>query len=115
MRIRIRRDFAQEPLAYTLPETLNGQPWNRLSVSTALAYVQRHLEPTLAYALSCSRGTCNICVVRIDGEVVTACTTPVTDDMLVEPARKALQVKDMIVDMGLVKKARLETEPGLHE
>jgi len=109
MQIRIRRDFAQEPVAYALPETLDGQPWATLSVSAALAYVQRHLDPTLAYVLSCGRGSCNICVVRIDGEVVTACTTPVSPDLLVEPAREALQVKDMIVDLGLVKKARLET------
>lgn len=112
MHIRIRRDFDHEPVSYALPDTLDGQPWATLSVSAALAYVQRHLDSSLAYALSCGRGSCNICVVRIGGEVVTACTTPVTPDLLVEPARRILQVKDMIVDLGLVKKARLTSAQG---
>ncbi|WP_052730352.1 2Fe-2S iron-sulfur cluster-binding protein [Sphingomonas sp. SRS2] len=107
MRIRIRREFGQEPTIYELPATLDGQDWASLSLSAAMAYVQRRYDPSLAYALSCGRGSCNICVVRIGDEVVTACTTPVTDDVLIEPARQKLQVKDVIVDMGLVKKARI--------
>lgn len=107
MHIRIKRSFDEAPTTYELPDRLEGQPWERQSVSVALAYIQRRIDPTLSYTLSCGRGTCNICVVRIADEVVTACTTPVTDGMLIEPARQKLQMKDMIVDMGLVKKARL--------
>lgn len=113
MHIRIRRAFDEAPITYELPDTLDGQPWERQSLSVAFAYIQRRIDPTLSYAFSCGRGTCNICVVRVDDEVVTACTTPVAHDMLVEPARKILQMKDVIVDMGLVKKARLRHD-NLH-
>lgn len=107
MHIRIKRAFDEAPITYELPDTLDGQPWERQSVSVALAYIQRRIDPTLSYALSCGRGTCNICVIRVADEVVTACTTPVVDGLLIEPARQKLQMKDVIVDMGLVKKARL--------
>jgi succinate dehydrogenase/fumarate reductase-like Fe-S protein len=106
MKIHIRRGPDEPAQAYALPGRIEGQLWENSSVSTAFAYIQRHLDPGLSYSLSCGRGTCNICLIRVGGEVTTACTTPVVDGMTIEPARAALQLKDMVVDLSLVRRAR---------
>jgi 2Fe-2S iron-sulfur cluster binding domain len=87
-----------------------GDSWEGASVSTALQFIQRRLDPTLAYALSCRRGVCNVCA-RIDGVVRTACTTPVRDGMRIEPARDSLVLRDTVIDVSLVRKSRV-TSPG---
>lgn len=78
-----------------------------VSVSVALAWIQRGLDPSLVALLSCRRGLCSVCAVRIDGHVATACTTPVRDGMRIEPARDALVLSGRAVDLSLVRRARL--------
>jgi succinate dehydrogenase/fumarate reductase-like Fe-S protein len=116
MRIHIRRApiaDGGETQAFDLPEAamagLGIKSWEDASVSIALQYIQRHYDPTLAYALSCRRGLCNVCAVRIEDEVVTACTTPVVDGMIVEPTRDKLLLRDTVVELSLVRKARIGT------
>ncbi len=106
MLIRVQRGEGP-PEHFQLPDTLDGEDWSGVSVVSAFAYIQQHLDPSFAYAVSCGRGSCNVCLVRVAGEVVTACTTPVVDGMLIEPARKSLQLRDMIVEVSLVRKARI--------
>lgn len=114
MKIHIRR----APLAsgieaetFELPAAAEAgiglKSWEDASVSIALQYIQRHFDPTLAYALSCRRGLCNVCAVRIEDEVVTACTTPVVDGMTIEPTRDKLLLRDTVVELSLVRKARI--------
>lgn len=81
--------------------------WEGASVSTALQYLQRKVDPSLAYVLSCRRGLCDLCAVRIDGKVVTACTTPLRDGMLIEPTRASLQLRDTVVELSLVRRNRI--------
>jgi succinate dehydrogenase/fumarate reductase-like Fe-S protein len=117
--LRLNRDHggANEPNAdtgtwrvYTLPSPqqagINGQEWSEASVSAALQYLQRTVDPALAYSLSCRRGLCNVCAMRIDGEVRTACTTPMRDGIRVEPAHDKLHLRDTVVELSLVRKAR---------
>lgn len=96
---------------YTLPPPkaagIHADDWSSVSVSSALQYLQRAVDPTLAFALSCRRGLCNVCAMRIDGQVVTACTTPLRDGMHIAPARHTLVLQDTIVELSLVRKARL--------
>jgi succinate dehydrogenase/fumarate reductase-like Fe-S protein len=111
IRLRLGRSDGPEVTSYHLPSAaeagLSGD-WHGASVSTALQYLQRAVDPSLAYALSCRRGLCNVCAMRIDGEVRTACTTLVRDGMLVEPARDSIQIRDMLVELSLVRKARVQ-------
>ena len=114
MRLHIRRtpvDAGGEVETFELPDAakagLGIKSWEDASVSIALQYIQRRLDPTLAYVLSCRRGLCNVCAVRIEDEVVTACTTPVTDGMTVEPTRDRLLLRDTVVELSLVRKARI--------
>jgi succinate dehydrogenase/fumarate reductase-like Fe-S protein len=114
MRIHIRlgRDGAKDAItAYDLPPPaeagINAENWSGASVSTALQYLQRAVDPGLAYVLSCRRGLCNICAMKIDGKVQTACTTPLHDGILIEPARDTLLLRDTVVELSLVRKARI--------
>lgn len=109
--LRLRRSETDDAvISYVLPDAgeagISGS-WNGASVSTALQYLQRAVDPSLAYALSCRRGLCDVCAMRIDGVVQTACTTPLRDGMLIEPARDSIQLRDMVVELSLVRKHRV--------
>jgi hypothetical protein len=110
VRIHLRR-AGQAWEAIDLPSPaeagLNAATWAEASISTALAWIQRHLDPSLAFGFSCRRGLCDICAVRVDGKVVTACTTPLRDGMRIEPTKDRLAVADTIVDISLVRRAVL--------
>jgi succinate dehydrogenase/fumarate reductase-like Fe-S protein len=114
MKIHVRRttlDAGGTTQTFLLPDPraagLGIDRWEEASVSIALQYIQRHVDPGLAYALSCRRGLCNICAVKIDDEIVTACTTPVADGMTIEPSRDKLLLRDTVVELSLVRKARI--------
>ncbi len=80
--------------------------WESASVSTALQVLQRTHDPVLGYALSCRRGLCKLCAMRIDGEVQTACTVPLRDGMHIAPAKPRLALLDTVVELSLVRHAR---------
>lgn len=110
--IRLARDGAGgEVTSFDLPPPaeagLGAESWEGASVSTALQYLQRAVDPGLAYVLSCRRGLCNVCAARIDGKVTTACTTPLHDGILIEPARDSLLLRDTVVELTLVRKSRI--------
>jgi len=113
MRIHIRlgRGAHHQITTYDLPPPkeagISAASWEGASVSTALQYLQRSVDPGLGYVLSCRRGLCNICAARIDGKVQTACTTPLHDGILIEPARDTLIMHDTVVELSLVRKARI--------
>ena len=113
MRIHIRlgRNADGEITTYDLPPPkeagISATSWEGASVSTALQYLQRVVDPSLGYVLSCRRGLCNICAAKIDGKVQTACTTPLHDGILIEPARDTLILRDTVVELSLVRKARI--------
>lgn len=113
IRLRLGRAGADEPLwrEYRLPPPLEAgiaaADWRETSVSTVLQYLQRAVDPALAYSLSCRRGLCNVCAMRIDGDVRTACTTAMRDGIEVEPAHDKLHLRDTVVELSLVRKARI--------
>lgn len=109
--LRLAGDEAGTWRTITLPPLpqpgIHAATWAGASVSAALAWLQRTRDPGLAALLSCRRGLCNLCAVRIDGQVVTACTIPVRDGMRIEPARGHLALSGMVMDVSLVRRARV--------
>ena len=85
--------------------------WEGASVSTALQVLQRSLDAQLGYALSCRRGLCKVCAMRIDGEVQTACTVPLHEGIRIAPAKARLALLDTVVELSLVRSARAESHP----
>lgn len=83
------------------------------SISNVLQYISRHLDGTVAYYLSCRRGLCAACVVRINGQNEMACVTLAVDGMVIEPTQKRLMVKDSVVHLGMPKSSELDiTDPA---
>ena len=106
------------PSTYVLPSPgeagIGASDWSGVSVSSALQYLQRVVDPALAFSLSCRRGLCNVCAMRIDGVVTTACTTPMHDGILIEPARSTLLLRDTVVELSLVRRSRLDAAVVIH-
>lgn len=90
-----RGSDAEETLcSYELPD-LTGH-----SVSTALRHIAYHIDSSVGYYLSCRRGLCACCVVRIDGKNVKACVVPVRDGMVIRRVKGEI-VKDTVVHLGV--------------
>lgn len=110
LHLRLGRPGAEAWTAVTLPAPreagLGAETWEGVSVSGALQAIQVFDDAALAALLSCRRGLCNICAMRIDGEVTTACTTPVRNGQRIEPARDSLFLRDTVVELSLVRRAR---------
>lgn len=89
---------------YILPD-LRGA-----SVSNALQYISRHVDGDLAYYLSCRRGICAACVVRINGRNEKACVVEIQDGMMIEPTNLRLLIKDSVVHLGMPPESEFDIE-----
>jgi succinate dehydrogenase/fumarate reductase-like Fe-S protein len=89
--VRIRRgvDDHNHVDAYRVPVEA-GQ-----SVLGVLQHIYDHLDPTLAFSCSCRIGLCSACLVRVNGQVVKACTTLADGDMLIEPYKDGARIRDL--------------------
>lgn len=67
------------------------------TVSTILRYINEEHDGGLAHYISCRRGICKECTVRMNGKPVVACTEIVQGDIVLEPVREDWTVKDLIV------------------
>lgn len=97
-----RPDGSTWEQTYELPD-LTGA-----SVSYVLQYINRHIDGSLGYYLSCRRGMCAACVVRIGGQNEMACVVPVSDGMVITPTKMQLLVKDTVVHLGMPQECELD-------
>jgi len=67
------------------------------SVSNVLQQINEEHEGGLAHYLSCRRGVCAGCMVRVNGKAVLACTELVHGDMVIEPVKQDRVIKDLVV------------------
>ena len=94
-------------------------------VVDVLFAVQRYLDSTLAFRVSCRAGICGSCAVRVDGRERLACQAPLSllrgDSLRVEPLRNLPVLRDLVVDLDpfFEKWGRVHPEfrprPGLVE
>jgi fumarate reductase iron-sulfur subunit len=72
-------------------------------VVDVLFAVQRYLDSTLAFRVSCRAGICGSCAVRVDGRERLACQAPLSllrgDAVRVEPLRNLPVLRDLVVDL----------------
>ena len=78
---------------YELP-FLPGQ-----SVTGLLWSVNERCDGTLAYRVSCHRGICASCIMKIDGKQRLGCVTEVTGDLVLEPGIGAV-IKDLVIEQA---------------
>ncbi len=68
-----------------------------LSVTGALRLINEQHDGSLAYRVSCHRGICASCIMRVNGKQLLGCVTEVTGDLEVQPAFGTV-VKDLVVE-----------------
>ena len=73
-----------------------------MTVMDLLAYIQLHLDPTLAFFQHsvCNHGICGRCVLTVDGKPRLACLEPVGDRacLALAPAPWRRLVRDLVTD-----------------
>jgi fumarate reductase iron-sulfur subunit len=75
------------------------------TVLDVVTYIQRRLDPTLAYRFACRVGMCGSCAMTVNGVPRWTCRTHVAkvarDDTLeIGPLRNLSVIKDLACDMG---------------
>jgi fumarate reductase iron-sulfur subunit len=74
------------------------------TVLDVVTYVQRHLDPTLAYRYACRVGMCGSCAMTVNGVARWTCRTHVAkvatgDALEIAPLTNLPVVKDLVTDM----------------
>ena len=92
---------------YVVPERANQ------TVLDVVTYIQRRLEPTLAYRFACRVGVCGSCAMTVNGRARWTCRTLAAaaaraDRLRIAPLRNMPVIKDLAVDMAefFAKQAR---------
>ncbi|NIO03733.1 MAG: succinate dehydrogenase iron-sulfur subunit [Proteobacteria bacterium] len=98
-------------------ETFQIQPWGRMNLLEALLRIQEEIDGSLSFRYSCRGAVCGSCAMRVNGQVVLACRTPVKNLLgkttLVEPLPNFPVIRDLIVDMSAFFNHYREIEPSL--
>ena len=75
------------------------------TVLDVVTYVQRALDPTLAYRFACRVGMCGSCAMTVNGHARWTCRTHVdsvvdkNSEMVVAPLRNLPVIRDLVTDM----------------
>ncbi len=75
----------------------------RTTLLEALQAIRREHDPSLTLRHSCHHASCGTCGMRVNGQEVLACVTPLHDlgDLVtVEPLQNAPLISDLVVDMA---------------
>jgi succinate dehydrogenase/fumarate reductase-like Fe-S protein len=66
------------------------------SVTNVLNFINENLDGGLSHYVSCRRGICGDCSVRVNGKPKLACMEIVTGDITLEPLSKERVIKDLV-------------------
>jgi fumarate reductase iron-sulfur subunit len=75
------------------------------TVLDVVTFIQRYLDPTLAYRFACRVGMCGSCAMSVNGVARWTCRTHVTlvinsDTLEIAPLRNLPVIKDLVADMS---------------
>jgi len=99
MRVRVWRGGADGAFqAFDVPR----QPSQ--TVLDVVTYIQRKLDPTLAYRFACRVGMCGSCAMTVNGAARWTCRTHVDrvsrdDELAIGPLRNLPVIRDLVTDM----------------
>lgn len=67
-----------------------------MSVANVLSLINELFAAALAYRVSCRRGLCASCLMKVNGRTRLACCEAVTGDLTLEPAFPDRVAKDLV-------------------
>ena len=96
MRVLVRRDSGLQ--AFEVPRHPSQ------TVLDVVTYIQRKLDPTLAYRYACRVGMCGSCAMSVNGVPRWTCRTHVdkvvrNDSLSIGPLRNLPVIRDLVTDM----------------
>jgi len=74
-----------------------------VTVHELLNIIHRDIDGTLAFrTYKCYKGSCSLCVVKLNGKVVKSCSTPLNpgEEITIEPAGGGEVIRDLVVDFN---------------
>ena len=88
------------------------------TVLDVVTWVQRHLEPALAYRFACRVGMCGSCAMTVNGRPRWTCRTHVSKvarrgALTIAPLRSLPMIKDLVADMSVFFE-KWQTAGGRH-
>ena len=103
------------PIILQIQRLVEGKQWTQdyslelekgMTVLSALIKIKETMDPTLSFTASCRSGICGACAVRVNGNAVLACETPLGDliksyqsnTLTIAPLGNFLVLRDLIVD-----------------
>jgi len=99
-------------------ETFKVEAKKGMNLLEALLRIQDEQDPTLSFRYSCRGAVCGSCGMKVNGELVLACRTPVERFLgripLIEPLPFFPVIRDLIVDMSLFFEHYRQIKPYLH-
>lgn len=93
--VKVRRfDPAEDkPPRYEAFEVPVETGW---SVFNVLRYINEHFDGSLGHYVSCRRGVCTDCMVRVNGKPKLACMELVTADITLDPISDDRVIRDLV-------------------
>src|SRR3954467_4681623 len=75
------------------------------TILDVVTWIQRRIDPTLAYRFACRVGMCGSCAMTVNGKARWTCRTHVSvvadgDKLEIAPLRNLPVVKDLVTDMA---------------
>ena len=103
------------PIIIHIQRLVEGKQWTQdysfelekgMTVLSALIKIKETMDPTLGFTASCRAGICGACAVRVNGNAVLACETPLSDlvkryqseNLTIAPLGNFTVLRDLIVD-----------------
>ena len=87
-----------------------------MTVLDVIAYIYKHLDPTLAFRYECRQGICGTCGVMLNKKPVLSCSTQIDSTrqtQMIEPLANFPVEKDLIVNLEPVLKRYMKIKPYL--
>lgn len=92
-------------------------PYNKgMTVLDVIAYIYKHLDPTLAFRYECRQGICGTCGVMLNKKPVLSCSTQIDPKIkiqMIEPLANFPVEKDLIVNLEPILKRYEKIKPYL--
>ncbi len=117
LEVRIAR-FDPERIPSQWMETFNIEIRKGMNLLEALLNIQDEQDGTLSFRYSCRGAVCGSCAMKVNGELVLACRTPVErllgKTVKIEPLPNFPVLRDLIVDMSSFFEHYRRMNPYLH-
>ena len=117
LKLKIKR-YNSEKTPSSWLETFVVETRKGMNLLEALLRIQDEQDSTLSFRYSCRGAVCGSCGMKVNGELVLACRTPVErllgKVVLIEPLPFFPAIRDLIVDMSLFFEHYREIKPYLH-